>query len=94
MDGSPIHRTQPVKEFLAAGGAARIRLEQLPGYAPELNPDEQVWNHVKNHGVGRASIPSRDDLHRRVKRRLYSLQRQPRLVQSFFQLPDTRYAAA
>jgi transposase len=39
-DGSPIHRAQVVKDFLAAGGAARIRLEQLPAYAPELNPDD------------------------------------------------------
>ena len=38
-DGAPIHRTQVVKDFLAQGGAARIWLEQLPAYAPELNPD-------------------------------------------------------
>ena len=36
-DGAPIHRAQPVKEFLAAGAAARLRLVQLPGYAPDLN---------------------------------------------------------
>jgi transposase len=46
-DGAPIHRGQAVKDFLAAGGARRIRLEQLPGYAPELNGDEGVWNHLK-----------------------------------------------
>src|SRR5207237_9519129 len=39
-DGAPIHRGQPVKDFLAQGGARRIRLEQFPGYAPDLNPDE------------------------------------------------------
>lgn len=39
-DGSLIHRGQPVKDVLAAGAAARLRLEQLPGYAPDLNPDE------------------------------------------------------
>jgi len=38
-DGSPIHRGQPVKDFLANGGAERFRLERLPGYAPDLNPD-------------------------------------------------------
>jgi transposase len=47
-DGSPIHRGQPVKDFLARGGAARIRLEQLPGYAPELNPDEGIWTYLKH----------------------------------------------
>jgi hypothetical protein len=33
-DGAPIHRGQPIKDFLAAGGAVRIHLERLPGYAP------------------------------------------------------------
>jgi transposase len=46
-DGAPIHRGQPVKAFLAEGGAKRIRLEQFPGYAPELNPDEGIWNYLK-----------------------------------------------
>ena len=46
-DGSPIHRGQPVKDFLARGAARRLRLEPLPAYAPELNPDEGVWNYLK-----------------------------------------------
>jgi transposase len=47
-DGSPIHRAKVVKGFLADGAAARVQLEQLPGYAPELNPDEGIWKHLKN----------------------------------------------
>jgi transposase len=46
-DGAPIHHCQPVKDFLAAGGARRLHLERLPAYAPELNPDEGVWNLLK-----------------------------------------------
>ncbi len=47
-DGSPIHRGQAVKDFLASGAADdRLQLEQLPGYAPDLNPDEGVWKHLK-----------------------------------------------
>ena len=46
-DGSPIHRSQPIKDFLANGGAKRIHLERLPAYAPELNPQEGVWNLLK-----------------------------------------------
>jgi alkylated DNA nucleotide flippase Atl1 len=41
-DGAPIHRGQVVKDFLTNGGSERIWLERLPGYAPELNPDEGV----------------------------------------------------
>ncbi len=46
-DGASIHRSKAVKEFLEDGAAARIRLEQLPGYAPDLNPDEGIWKHLK-----------------------------------------------
>ncbi|WP_075164521.1 IS630 family transposase [Ktedonobacter racemifer] len=46
-DGSPIHRAKAIKEFLAAGAARRLHLERLPGYAPELNPQEGVWNLLK-----------------------------------------------
>ena len=57
-DGSPIHRGQPVKDFLRRGAAKRLHLEQLPGYAPDLNPDEGVWNYVKR--VELANICCRD----------------------------------
>jgi transposase len=46
-DGASIHHSQPVKDFLAAGAAARLHLERLPAYAPDLNPDEGVWNLLK-----------------------------------------------
>ena len=47
-DGSPIHRGRAVKEFLdSEAEEARLKLERLPGYAPDLNPDEGVWKHLK-----------------------------------------------
>ncbi len=46
-DGSPIHRGGAVKDFLTSGAASGLQLEQLPGYAPELNPDEGIWKHLK-----------------------------------------------
>jgi transposase len=47
-DGAPSHRAQPVKDFPAQGAAARLHLEQLPGYAPDLNPDEGIWHYLKH----------------------------------------------
>lgn len=47
-DGSPIHRAKAVKEFLEGGAASRLKLERLPGYAPESNPDEGIWKHLKH----------------------------------------------
>ena len=46
-DGSPIHRGGAVKDFLASGASSRLQLEQLPGYAPDLNPDEGIRKHLK-----------------------------------------------
>jgi transposase len=46
-DGSPIHKGH-VRTFLAEGAARQIHLEQLPPYAPDLNPGEGVWQHLKH----------------------------------------------
>src|SRR5436305_6058802 len=46
-DGAPIHRSQVIKDFLKRKTAKRLHLERLPGYAPELNPQEGVWNLLK-----------------------------------------------
>jgi hypothetical protein len=47
-DGAPIHRGQPVKDCLAQGAARRIRPAQLPGDAPDLNPDEGIWSYLEH----------------------------------------------
>jgi transposase len=47
-DGLPAHHGQAVKNFLAQGGASRLHLERLPGYAPDLNPVEGVWHYLKS----------------------------------------------
>jgi transposase len=57
-DGAPIHRGQAVKDFLRRGAAKRLHLEQLPGYAPDLNPDEGIWNYLKR--VELANVCCRD----------------------------------
>jgi len=46
-DGLPAHRSRKVKDFLSEA-EGRVHLEQLPSYAPDLNPDEGVWQYLKN----------------------------------------------
>jgi transposase len=83
-DGSPIHRSHTIKAFLAHGAAQRIHLERLPAYAPELNPDEGLWQQLKGvelRNVCCFTIPHlRAELRDAVKR----VRRKPRLIQSFF----------
>ena len=72
-DGSPIHRNKVVKGFLAEGAAERLQLEQLPGYAPELNPDEGIWKHLKCVELKNVSCRSLSELRwelRKAKERL------------------------
>jgi transposase len=94
VDGHPVHRSRAVKAWVKDANTQkdRMRLFFLPPYSPELNPDELVWNHVKNHGVGRAAYSPDQQLRRLVYRRLFSLQRRPAIVRSFFQHPETKYA--
>ncbi len=61
-DGSPIHRAQEIKDFLKRGTAKRLHLEQLPGYAPDLNPDEGIWNDLKRVELGNVCCTDLDDL--------------------------------
>jgi transposase len=56
-DGSPIHRGHAIKAFLKRGAAKRLHLEQLPGYAPDLNPDKGIWNYLKRVELGNVCSP-------------------------------------
>lgn len=92
VDGHPVHKSAAVSKFVAANGG-RLQLFLLPPYSPELNPDEQVWNHLKNHGVGKHSIAGPAHLKALIFSHLRRLQKLPSLVRSFFCMPETIYAA-
>jgi len=92
LDGHPIHRGKTVRRYVESLDG-NLRLFFLPPYSPELNPDEQVWNYVKNHGVGKRGRYVASELKQQVLARLRSLQRLPWTIRMFFLLPDTRYAA-
>ena len=93
LDNHPIHKTKKVAEFLNKQNG-RLKLFFLPPYSPELNPDELVWNDVKNHGLSKHLIDDLDSLSNKVSSRLHSLQKQVKKVASFFKTPTTAYAAA
>jgi len=67
-DGSPIHRANALKDFLKRGAAKRLHLEQLPGYAPDLNPDEGIWNYLKRVELGNVCCSDFDHLYREIIR--------------------------
>lgn len=83
-DGSPIHRRAKVKEFVA-DTRGKIRVEALPGYAPDLNPwDEGGWHHLKNVEMRNLVCRDLEELHQEFHLAVGRLRQKPHLAQSFF----------
>ena len=90
VDGLPAHRTAAVKRFVA-GTEGKLTLHFLPGYAPELNPDELVWSHIKRTATGRRPLRKGETLKEQVRAALAALKNCPRLIRSFFRAPSVAY---
>ena len=90
VDGHPVHKAKMVKDFVSAQNGL-LELYYLPGYSPELNPDELVWNHVKRFTVGRKTITGPDQLKTIVRSALKRLSKLPKIVQGFFGTPELSY---
>jgi transposase len=89
-DGSPIHRSKVIKAYLSAGATKRIQLEQLPGYAPELNPTEWVWSYLKIAEMANVACDTLSELDAHLQRVKRKLQGKPELIQAFIR--DAGYA--
>jgi transposase len=83
-DGAPIHRGQPVKDFLAAGPAHRLHLERLPAYAPEVNPDEGIWQYLKHVELRNVCCPTLHDVHEELRLAVRRLRRKRHAIQACF----------
>jgi transposase len=92
VDGHPVHRSGIVKKFVA-DTKGKLKMFYLPGYSPELNPDELVWNDLKHHDVGKRMISGPDQLKRLVISHLRALQKTPDKIIAFFLEKNVRYAA-
>jgi len=90
-DNASYHRSKPIKDYVA-NSQGQVVVENLPRYAPELNPDEQVWNHAKSR-LGKLFVTGKQEMKRSVMNIMRAIQRSCDLIQSFFQLPDTKYAS-
>jgi len=92
VDEHPVHVAAAVERWVERH-RQRLRLFLLPGYSPELNPDELLNQDVKTNAVGRQRPRDKTELVGNVRRFLWSTQRQPQKVRSYFQHPSVRYAA-
>jgi transposase len=93
LDRHPVHRSGIVQRWLAAN-TGRIAVFFLPGYSPDLNPDEFLNQDVKSNALGRQRPPTQTDLMAGVRSYLRSTQHQPEIVKRYFHAESVRYAAA
>lgn len=90
VDGHPIHKAKRVMEYVESL-AGQLKLFYLPPYSPQLNPDEQVWAHVKRQ-VAKRFVQDKENMKRLAIGALRRIQKLPNLVRSFFQQPECQYA--
>ena len=91
VDGHPVHKAKKVSEFVKEKADGRLSIFFLPPYSPDLNPDEWVWNNVKNDRIGRGVIISADDLKAKAIGALRRLQKLPGIVRGFLRDPKLAY---
>ncbi|KMP11013.1 transposase [Candidatus Nitromaritima sp. SCGC AAA799-A02] len=93
VDGHPVHRAVKIKQWIQKN-AHGIRLYFLPGYSPELNPDEVLNQDVKSNAVGRRRPRNQEEMIKTVRGYLRSRQKTPHTVKNYFNEKHVRYAAA
>jgi transposase len=84
-DGGSIHRGEAVRAVLARH--PRLHVERFPAYAPELNPDEQVWGHLKGR-LANGCPDTAEELLDELTRVTRALRRQPQLLRNFIRASD------
>src|SRR5215213_3622764 len=92
LDRLPVHRSAKVRAWLA-GREAEIEVFYLPGYSPELNPDEGVNGDLKQAVTRQEPARSKAQLKRTVVGHMRRLSKLPDRVRSFFGHRTFRYAA-
>lgn len=83
-DGSPIHRGDEVAWYLAERPSGMVQVERLPGYAPDLNPQEGAWEHLKHVELRNCCFADLDALGFGLTRAIARLRHKVALIRSFF----------
>lgn len=91
LDGHPSHRAKVVAAYVAAC-RGDLELHFLPPCAPDLNPDEFVWQHAKTNGVAKKPLKKNESLRERVETDLANIKSRPKLIRSFFGGKSVVYA--
>jgi transposase len=91
VDGLPAHKAKSVAKYVQST-KGRLELHFLPPYAPDLNPDEFAWSHLKQNGTSKKPLRKNEALRQRVEEDLAEIKQDRGLVRSFFEAPSVSYA--
>lgn len=78
-DGASIHRSALVRDYMAST-RGRIDVERLPAYAPELNPVEYMWGHLKTHEIANLLVTQAWELSLEATAALRKMRRRPSII--------------
>ena len=87
-----MHRSVAAKAFVAEN-SKRLRLIRLPGYCPELNPDELLNQDLKTNALGKSRSTNKAQMVAGLRSPLHRRQKQPHVIRNLFQEKHVRYAA-
>ncbi len=82
LDRAKIHQAKAVLQWVREN-RSKIILEFLPAYAPEMNPDEWFWGHMKYRRLALFCPKNTQELKEQVLKNYRSIRRRPRLLRSF-----------
>jgi transposase len=91
LDQHPAHKSKEVSQYVQSL-KGRLSFYFLPGYAPDLNPDELVWSYLKSQGPRKIPLQQGESLKERVMNILEHIKRSIHTVRSFFGEPHVAYA--
>jgi transposase len=86
MDRATCHRSAKTKKFIDS--QKRLHVFYLPARSPQLNPDEQVWAHLKNHELKSHQKTNLQDLKTLAKKKLNAMAKDKKKVQGIFKRCD------
>ena len=82
MDKASSHRSKKTKAFIAS--QPRLHVFYLPSYSPDWNPDEQVWNHLKNQEMKGHQARTKSEMKSVAHNKLTKMQRNPSQLRGIF----------
>jgi len=89
VNNARYHHSKETQKFIK-DKTGEVLMAFLPAYSPELNPDEQVWNHAKAM-MGKLRVRNKEDMFNNMKSILHSIQKKTALIKSFFKMQNTKY---